>query len=123
LYWQYPQKDPTSLENDCAPAFSILMVTHFCGVTNYISSLLTNGFTTAAVTIEELAKGKRSLVMRSWVKYLRSIMVKRDLMRHIYCVCIGEAAVLTNGFTAAVVMIGELAEGKRLLKVATDENC
>jgi len=40
-------------------------------------------------------------------------MVKRDLMRHIYCVCIGEAnylwIVLTNGFTAAEVTIGELA--------------
>ena len=54
--------------------------------------------------------------MLSWVQYLRSIMVKRDLMRHIYCVCIGEAnylwLVLTNGFTAAVVTIGELAKGK-----------
>ena len=41
-------------------------------------------------------------------------MVKRDLMRHIYCVCIGQAnylwLVLTNGFTAAVVAIGELAK-------------
>jgi len=46
-------------------------------------------------------------------------MVKRDLMRHIYCVCIGEAnylwLVLANGFTAAIVTIGELAKGKGLL--------
>ena len=37
------------------------------GVTNYFSSLLTNGFTDAVVTIGEIAKGKGSLVMRSWV--------------------------------------------------------
>ena len=46
-------------------------------------------------------------------------MVKRDLMRHIYCVCIREAnylwLVLTNVFTAAKVAIGELAKGKGLL--------
>ena len=46
-------------------------------------------------------------------------MVKRDLMRHIYCVCIGEAKylwlILANGFTAAIVTIGELAIGKGLL--------
>ena len=81
---------------------------------NCLLLVLTNGFTAAVVIIEELAKGKRLLVMRSWVKYLRSIMVKHDLMRHIYCVCIGETncllLVLTNGFTAAVVMIGELAK-------------
>ena len=52
--------------------------------TNCLLLLLTNGLTTAVVMIEELAKGKTLLVMRSWVKYLRSIMVKRDLMRHIY---------------------------------------
>ena len=37
-------------------------------------------------------------------------MVKRALMRHIYCVCIGEAKylwlVLANGFTAAVLTNG-----------------
>jgi hypothetical protein len=41
-------------------------------------------------------------------------MAKRDLMRHIHCVCIREAnylwLVLTNVFTAAEVMIGELAK-------------
>jgi hypothetical protein len=46
-------------------------------------------------------------------------MVKRALMRHIYCVCIGEAKylwlVLANGFTAAIVTIGELANGNGLL--------
>ncbi len=46
-------------------------------------------------------------------------MVKRDLMRHMYCVCIREAnvlwLVLTNEFTAAEVTIGELANGKGLL--------
>ncbi len=78
------------------------------GVTNYYSSLFTNGFTAAEVTIGELAKGKGLLVRLS-------IIVKRDLMRHIYCVLIGEAnylwLVLTNEFTATVVAIGELARG------------
>jgi hypothetical protein len=37
------------------------------GVTNYYSSLFTNGFTAAEVTIGELAKGKGLLVMRSWM--------------------------------------------------------
>ena len=37
------------------------------GVINYFSSLLTNGFTAAVVTIGELAKGMGLLVMQSWV--------------------------------------------------------
>jgi len=76
------------------------------GEANCQCFVLSNGFTATEVTIGELARGKGLLVMRSWVLYLRSIMVKRDLMRHIYCVCI-EAnylwLILTNGFTAADV--------------------
>ena len=36
------------------------------GVTNYFSSLLTNGFTAAVVTIGELAKGKGLLVISTF---------------------------------------------------------
>jgi hypothetical protein len=63
-------------------------VQSLCYKTNYFCSLLISGFITAVVTIVELARGKELLVMRSWVFYVRSIMVKRDLMRHLYCVCI-----------------------------------
>ena len=51
-------------------------------------------------------------------------MVKRDLMRHIYCVCIREAnyflLVLTNVFTNAEVTIGALAKVKGLLVMRSD---
>ena len=61
------------------------------GEANYLWLVFTNVFNAAEVTIGELAKSKGLLVMRPWVLYLRSIIVKRDLMRHIYFVCIGEA--------------------------------
>jgi len=51
-------------------------------------------------------------------------MVKRDLMRHIYCVCIGEANyllhVLTIVFTNAEVTIGEVLGDLRSIILKRD---
>ena len=66
-----PSQDLKSRFVTICDKIGILHVHVFCGksvgVTNYFSSLLTNGFTAAVVTIGELAKGKGLLVMRSWV--------------------------------------------------------
>jgi len=66
--------------------------------------------------IWELARGNCLLFILSWVSYLRSIMVTRDWMWYIYCVCLGQTyflrQALTNGYIAALVMIWELTGGK-----------
>ena len=71
------------------------------------------------MTIWEQTRGKGWLVMLSWISHLRSIMFTRDLIGYIYCVFLGQAnnlwQALTNGCTAALVMLWEIARGKCLL--------
>ena len=60
----------------------------FCrGEAHYLRQALTNGCIAALVMIWELTGGKGWLIMLSWISYLRSIMVTRDWMWYIFCVC------------------------------------
>ena len=89
------------------------------GQTKYLRQALTNGCAAAIMTIGELTTGKGWLAMLSWVSYLWFMMVSRDWMWYIYCFWIGETSylrqALTNGCTAALVMILEIARDKRWL--------
>ena len=71
--------------------------------------------------VGKLARGERLLVMLSWISHLRSIMVTRDWMWYIYCVCLEKNTylrqALTNAWIAAIMTIGGLTIDKGWLAI------